>query len=282
MTAKKVNKGFKNFFKRVKKVIRRPEMSIIPGQLAFFLVLSIIPTLTLISYGASILNLSTDVITNFLEKAFSPTIASLILGGSNLPQAGLKLGIVLIMCYYISSNGMDSIIVTSNAIYGIENGNWFIRRIKAIAMSVIFTVLLLFILLFPIFGDFILLMIHNAHLSAGITNTITSVITSMQSPFVWVILFFLIKIIYIVAPDRKIKSYNTNYGAIFTTIAWVITTIIYSYYINNIADYTAFYGNLTNICVLMIWFYLIAYFFVIGMSLNYQREADKKENDETK
>lgn len=278
MKAKKVNKEFKQFFKRVKKIITRPEMGVLPGQLAFFFVLSIIPTITLISYGASILNLSTDVITDFLEKAFSPTIASLILGGSNLPKAGLKLAIVLITCYYISSNGMNSIIVTSNAIYGIENGNGFVRRIKAISMSIIFTILLLFILLFPIFGNIMIKIVKNGHLAIGVTKTLINIITYLQSPFIWVILFFLIKIMYIIAPDRSVKAQNANYGAIFTTISWIIITFLYSYYINNIADYTAFYGNLTNICVLMIWFYLISYFFVIGMSLNYQRESEKNES----
>ncbi len=278
MKAKKVNKEFKQFFKRVKKIITRPEMGVLPGQLAFFFVLSIIPTITLISYGASILNLSTDVITHFLEKAFSPTIASLILGGSNLPKAGLKLAIVLITCYYISSNGMNSIIVTSNAIYGIENGNGFVRRIKAISMSIIFTILLLFILLFPIFGNIMIKIVKNGHLAIGVTKTLINIITYLQSPFIWVILFFLIKIMYIIAPDRSVKAQNANYGAIFTTISWIIITFLYSYYINNIADYTAFYGNLTNICVLMIWFYLISYFFVIGMSLNYQRESEKNES----
>ena len=87
---------------------------------------------------------------------------------------------------------------------------------------------------------------------------------------------------YIIAPDRSVKAQNANYGAIFTTIAWIITTVCYSYYINNIADYTAFYGNLTNICVLMIWFYLISFFFVVGMSLNYQRETDRNDTKETK
>lgn len=278
MKTKKLKKEFKNFFKRFKKVITMPEMALLPGQLAFFFVLSIIPTLTLISYGASILNLSTDIITNFLEKAFSPTVASLILGGSSLPKAGLKLTIVLLSCYYISSNGMNSIIVTSNTIYGIENGNWLMRRVKAISMSVIFTLVLLFILLFPVFGDLLINISQNAHLSVKVTSTITKIITYLQSPLMWIILFFLIKIMYIIAPDRSVKSQNTNYGAIFTTISWIIITVIYSYYINNIADYTAFYGNLANICVLMIWFYIISFCFVIGMSLNYQKEIDKNED----
>ena len=34
------------------------------------------------------------------------------------------------------------------------------------------------------------------------------------------------------------------------------------------------YGGLANICILMIWFYFLAYVFAIGMALNYQREND--------
>ena len=38
------------------------------------------------------------------------------------------------------------------------------------------------------------------------------------------------------------------------------------------------YGGLANICVLMIWFYLLAYIFVIGMALNNQKENEDLEN----
>ena len=96
----------------------------------------------------------------------------------------------------------------------------------------------------------------------------------------WVVLFLVIKIIYIIAPDKKVKSHNTNYGALFTTISWIIITYLYSFYVNHIADYTALYGGWATVCMLMIWIYFIAFCFVVGMSLNYQREEEKnKEND---
>lgn len=74
------------------------------------------------------------------------------------------------------------------------------------------------------------------------------------------------------APDRKIPSSYVNYGAIFTSISWVLVTTIYSYYINNFARYDVFYGGLANIVILMLWVYLLAYIFVIGIGLNYHKE----------
>ena len=91
-------------------------------------------------------------------------------------------------------------------------------------------------------------------------------------------MYFFIKILYTMAPNKKIRSKSVGYGAIFTTFSWVVITNIYSYYINNIAHYSTFYGGLANIVILMFWFYLLAYAFTIGMSLNYRKEEVELEN----
>ena len=174
---------------------------------------------------------------------------------------------------------MDSVILCSNAVYNIENKGWFKRRFKAIVLSIILVLLLAFLLLVPVFGGAIVSLIMKVNLNENITNLIIKVFDYLRSPMMIVLMFFLIKIIYTLAPDKKIKSHNTNYGALFTTILWTIVTEIYSVYILNYATYTSFYGGLANICILMIWFYFLAYVFVIGMALNYQRENEKLANN---
>ena len=68
---------------------------------------------------------------------------------------------------------------------------------------------------------------------------------------------------------------NVNYGALFTSFGWVIITTIYSFYINNYANYSVIYGGLANLVILLLWFYLLAYIFVIGLALNYREETSK-------
>jgi len=70
------------------------------------------------------------------------------------------------------------------------------------------------------------------------------------------------------ALDRNISSKYMNKGAIFSTTACLLVTAIYSYYVSNFANYSKFYGNLANIIILMIWLYIIAYIFVIGIAIN--------------
>ena len=279
---KKLRNNLKEFFDNFLKVLKRPDMAILPGQLAFFFVLAIVPTITLISYGATALNLSTDVIYEFLSNAFSRDIASLLL---DIPHAdnisGLSFFAVVLIGYFIASNGPASIIVTSNIIYGEEQTGFFKRRFKAIIMTFFLVLLFIFMLIVPVFGDKIIELFQFVDVASGITEKVTMVMTLLQGPVTWLIMYFFIKILYTIAPNKKIRSKTVGYGALFTSFAWIIITYIYSYYINNIAYYATFYGSLANIVILMIWIYLLAYAFTIGMALNYRKEEVELEKTGT-
>ena len=68
--------------------------------------------------------------------------------------------------------------------------------------------------------------------------------------------------------------YVLNYGAIFTTICFIIGTKIYSLYVNNYANYNALYGGLASIVVLMIWIYFLSLVFTIGIALNCEKDEN--------
>ena len=278
----KVKTNFKEFFGNFLKVLKRPDMAILPGQLAYYFVLALVPTITLIGYGAAWLNLSTDIIYNFIEKAFSIDVANLLLNTSNVVQnKGLGFMVAVLIGYFIASNGSASIIITANNIYGEEQNSFFVRRMKAIIMTFILVVLFIFMLIVPVFGDKIIELFQYVNISGTVTDKVEYVITLFQGPITWVIIYFFIKILYTIAPNRKIKSKSVGYGAIFTSISWVLITYIYSYYINHLAHYTTFYGGLANIIILMVWIYFLSFAFTIGMALNYRKETQELEKTGT-
>ena len=270
-------KRFKEFIQKVLNVISRPEMAVLPGQLAFFFVLSVVPIVTLITYGASFLHLPLDFISNFITKAFGGEVATLIAPMISATNIDFSFFFTLIVGYYIASNGAASIIVSSNAIYGVPDTDFIRRRLKAMIMTIFIVFLFLFILIVPDFGQNIIDMIRFVNMNPAITKTIVFSFHLLKGPLAWFIMFCFIKILYTMAPDRRIASSNVNFGALFTTIMWVIVTAGYSYYINHFANYTVFYGGLANIVMLMLWVYFLAYIFVIGMALNYKEEVIKLE-----
>ena len=278
----KLKDELNDFWDNFKKALFKPEMAILPGQLAYFFVLAIVPTITLITYEAALLNLSTDVIYDFIRSAFGTDIASMLLATSRSSEKGIGFFLVVIIGYFLASNGPASIIVTSNTIYGEKQEGFFKRRIKAFIMTFILVLLFIFMLIVPLFGTKIIELFNHVSLNSNVSNNVSMVISFLQGPITWLIMYIFIKVIYTIAPNKKVRSKNVGYGALFTSVSWIIITYIYSYYINNIANYTTFYGGLANIVILMFWFYLLAYAFTIGIALNYRKEEKEMEKTSTK
>lgn len=272
---KKKNKNKKNFFERFWEAFWRPEMLVLPGQIAFFLFLSVVPTLTLIGYACSYLNLSNDLVQTFLSNILGKDISELVAPILTATEITPTFFITLGVGYFIASNGMSSIIVASNTIYGIKDSGFFKRRLKAIVMELVIVLLFLFILLVPLLGNNIISLLHYLNLDTETTSMIVTTFNFLGGPFSWIIVFLFIKTIYTMAPDKRFSSRSVNGGALFTTIAWIGITELYSYYIVHYANYSLFYGSLANIIILMLWVYFLSYAFVIGMAMNYHQDLEK-------
>ncbi len=271
----KTRRKTRTFFQRFWDAFWRSEMLILPGQIAFFLFLSLVPTITLIGYACTYLNISNDLVSTLLSNGigsnFSDLLTPIITDTKITPTFFITLG----FGYFIASNGMSSIIVASNTIYGIKDLGFFKRKLKALIMELIIVFLFLFILAVPLLGDSIINLLHYFNLDVNTTQIIVNTFKFLSGPFSWLVIFFFIKIIYTMAPDKKLPSRNVNGGAIFTTLGFILITMAYSYYIKNYANYSVFYGSLANIVVLMLWVYLLSYIFVIGMAMNYHEELER-------
>jgi len=248
-------------------------MTILPGQLAFFFILSLVPTITILMYVANFLSISVEDVVNYFNLASNSTIVELLKPSLTNTEFSFSMLILIIVGIYIASNGMNSIIVTANSIYGIDQKPFLERRIKAIIMVFILIMLFLFMILVPIFGNFLLDLIKEV---SGKEN-VYDIMNFLKTPFSWFTVFFFIKILYTIAPDKEIPSAHVNFGALFTSIGWLISTEIYLYYVGHFANYNFYYSSLSNIAILMIWVYILATIFVIGMGINHKEEPYEME-----
>ena len=280
----------KNILNKVYKNIMRPEMKILPGQISFFMVLSIIPLAALIVALASEFSLSiTSFINSFLDnipKEAADIIKNVIQGeGLNF-----NMTVFYISTLILTSNGTYSMILASNTMYKFENKSYLRRRFKALVMTVILVLLILFIILVPAFGDLIFKVIEYFVGQTSVTEYAYKIYRVLKYPLSIVFIFISVKLLYTMAPDTRIKSKTTTRGSIFTTIFWILATDLYSFYIRHFTRYNLFYGSVANIIVLLLWVYLLSYIFVLGMALNETehgeiertRELNLKEIKDTK
>lgn len=258
----------KRWISDLKDLIFGKEMGIIPAGLAFSFFLAMIPILSLVFFILTSFNVSLDMIQNLLSEAFPVGVVNLL-----QPVLTDKITvdslITLIFGCVVATNGIGAIIIASNTIFHIENAPFIKRIIKSFILTIFMILLFSFIVVVPLLGSSILSLFGTVGTFISENEVLVNIIyIALQVPISLLVIFFFIKIVYTIAPDERVSSRYVTKGAIFTTISWLVVTGVYSYYINNIARYDLVYGNLANIVILLLWFYIMAYIFVIGIFLN--------------
>jgi len=69
----------KKYLKKFIKIIKKPEMKVLPGHLSFFLVLSLIPIITIVGYVASLFNVSVDTVVNMMNVSLPNEVNNLLI-----------------------------------------------------------------------------------------------------------------------------------------------------------------------------------------------------------
>lgn len=268
-----MKKKTRHFMKKIIYTIQQPEMAILPGQLAFFFVLSMVPIISLIGIVGSFFSISVASVIDFLNTSFAVNISDSMTTFFLGRGFDLQLGFFLLGTFLIASNGARSIIITSNILYNIPSQYEVKLRIKAIFLTLMLIFLIIFVLIAFAFGGYILQMLRDINVSRTTINNLYYLYRILRWPLTFFVIYFNIKLIYTFAPDKRIKSKDVTYGAVFTAVMWITTTSVFSYYVVHFAKYDVFYGSLSNIIAIMFWIYLLCYVFVLGMALN----ANKKE-----
>ncbi len=258
----------KNILTKLYHIIRKPEMLILPGNLAFFLVLSVFPIIILIGLIASTFSLSLDSIVAFINENLPRQISDIITTFISGKGIDFNVGFFTVTAFVLASNGPHSIIVTSNTLYNFEQGSYLNRRIKALILTILLVLLFIFIIVVLAFGNIIVKAIFEIGILKNLSSFAYSMFVYLKWPIAFFIIFFSIKLLYTIAPDYNIPSRYVNKGAIFTTLGWILTTAIYSYYVTHFSKYDIFYGSLSNIIILMMYIYFLSYILVLGIAIN--------------
>lgn len=272
----------KGYFRNLFKILEKPEMAILPSTIAFNLILAIIPILTIIVLIASSFDISVDIITNFVKSFMPEQVSNVIIEVISGKGFDTNVGISNIIAFILASNGTYAIINASDALYKTENKDGIKKRVSSFVILIIIILLLLFLIIVPVFGEHIISFMHQAKILEFYFDEITTLFNILKWPLTILIIYINIKLIYTIAPSKNIKSKETTYGALFTTIMWIIATIVFKFYITYFARYDIIYGNLSSIIIMLVWCFFLSYIFVLGMAINASQREKIEFLEETK
>ena len=266
----------KHLYSEIIEVLRKPVMSVLPGHLSFFLLLSAIPLILIFVSVASAFSLSYDALIEFITLSLPASTSKLILPLFTERTLDFSVTLLAITAIYLASRGAKAIILAANNIYGGAK-NPIQEIIKSLIITLLLIAVFIFLIIILILGEMILKKLTMISGLNFISDNLLGFIRLIRWPLALFVIFFLIKIIYTLTPNKKISSKTVNKGSIFTTIGWLIITYIYSFYVTNYASYNTYFGSASNLVILMIWVFMISQIFVIGMVIN--SIEDKKMND---
>lgn len=239
------------------------------AQLAYHLVLAFVPFLiflmTLIGYS----NLNSADVLNFLAKVM-PTAAFELIQNTvvevvDVQQSGL-LWLSIILAVWVSSSGFSAVIKGLNKAYGVKETRSYIRlKIASMIYTVLLAVTILATLFLFVFGDVIKRMLGNIFVNAQIIMIIWNISRYL---LVVIVLVGVFAFLYNVTPCVRLGWGDVIPGAAITTLGWVITSLVFAYYVNNFSNYSRLYGGLGAVFILMTWIFISSVILLLGGEIN--------------
>ncbi len=182
-----------------------------------------------------------------------------------------KLTFGLVLGLSFASGGVSSMISTLHAAYRVrDTRSWIKLRIIALGLTFAISILLLAALFIVLLGDhFVDWMGTELHLESAIVM----VWKGMQwvSAVLFVILSF--SLIYYCGPTlRQRRWFWVTPGSMFGAFLWLAASAGFRVYLHFFNTYTATYGSLGAVMILLVWLYVTGLAFLIGGEINAEIE----------
>lgn len=101
--------------------------------------------------------------------------------------------------------------------------------------------------------------------------------TWLRLPVSLLVLMLAVAIVYYAAPNVRHPFQFISPGSMLAVTVWIGASLGFSFYVQNFADYSAMYGSIGTIIVLLLYFYISAAVLLFGAEVNavVEREAPR-------
>jgi membrane protein len=184
---------------------------------------------------------------------------------------GGKISIGLLATLWAASNGMGAISETLNTAYNVkESRPWWKTRLVAIGLTIALAVLIVTALTLLLYGY----EIADAVASwAGLSGVFQLTWKIAQWPIVIFFILLAFNLIYYFAPDLKEQEWKwVTPGAVIGVGLWLLISFGFKTYLKHFNSYSATYGSLGALIIMMLWFYFTGMAILFGGEVNSEIE----------
>ena len=264
--------------------IGRHHLSVVAAGVAFFGVLAIFPALAALVGLYGLIADPADVMANLddLRPLLPPDAYSLIESQLQallaVPQQrlGFAFIIAMLLALWSARAGVSTLVEGLNIVYReIDTRNIILEFLASLALTALLLVIACIALLATVALPTALQFLDLGRLGTWLAALGPLVILGFAVVFV-------IGALYRYGPHREMARKRwVSLGAVAASVAWVLVSILLSFYIANFANFNKTYGSLGAIAALMFWFYVSAFVVLLGAELNAEMELQTARDTTT-
>jgi membrane protein len=203
------------------------------------------------------------------QLALPPQAASLVVGVVSeiraQPRGGL-LSFSILFALWAASAGVRSLMNALNAAYDVEESRpaW-----KRYPLSLLYTIglaiLLLAVMALMVLGPNVMQWLSG---QIGLSEVVATLWTWLRWPAAVLLLLLTFALIYKVIPNIDQPFRFVTPGSVIAVVVWILASLGFSYYVANFGNYSATYGSLGGIVILLLYFFISAAVFLFGAEIN--------------
>jgi membrane protein len=285
------------------------------AELAFFLILSFVPTTILLAQFLHVFTLSMDAIKDILIEYLQDDVLDVVMPLFDYESSNALSIVLFVLALWAGSKALFSLMRMSNYAYRGGSGYrnpviaYLRERIRALITIVIVLLTIVFALYVLVFGEVIVkaaLTYLNDFL--GKDYSYSAVWYTARWIIAFLLYLFMVIIVNYMLPHRKgnysrmltkgfLRSLRNILGAwignvrmmlrmifpgsLFSAVGMLIATWLYSFYIkwavSAASNFNIIYGSLSSFVLLLIWFYVLAFVLIIGIQMNGAIEQSREQ-----
>lgn len=239
------------------------------AELSYFLLFSVFPLLMFLNAVLAQLDISIESIEPVLEmlpKSLQSLLRGYLLQLTGTPAFSPKL-IGIGLSLYFLSRAVRSMMRTVNDIYHVEVSRGIVMDVLiSVGITAGFLVSVVCSFVLVVTGKTLLRLLRQYLPIPEPTLELT------HGAGFWVMIAFIFIFLMLfnkIVPNLHLKFREVWPGALFSLVAWILVSWVFSFYVDNLARYSVLYGSLGAIIVLMLWLYLVSIILLMGPQLNH-------------
>jgi membrane protein len=257
------------------------EVGALGAQMTYYLILAFFPFLIFLMTIMSYTRVTTSaILSNFSTIVAKDTYTVIESFINNVLESknSTLLSFGMLGTIWAASAGIMAIIKGLNKAYDEEENRpfWKVKGISlllTLAMGVVLLLSFVLLIFGEGFGEHVFKWLH-------IPNNFDTVWNLFKFFIPLITMFIVFIFIYKITPNRRITLKEVVPGSVFSTLGWIVTSVLFAFYVNHWGSYTKTYGSIGGVIVLLVWMYLSSVIILMGGEINatlaFIRDGKKK------